>query len=145
MTVLPPVSDRAAVRRALAVEWLVGLLIALGIGVVAALLRSEQFWLVLVVFTACSLAPSLGLSWLLVGRGRSVQPDPRGEENVETRWFEKATSGALLDVLMAIGVLAGAISLLGLDLPADAVLLGLWFFAVADAGVRFAVLRRRES
>jgi hypothetical protein len=145
MTAVPPVVDRAAARRSLAVEWSVGLLVAAAIGLVAALLRPEDFWLVFGVFTACSLGPAIGLAWLVVGRGRSVPEDPHAEENVESRWFHKAATATLLDLLMVIGLLAGALSVTRLDLPADLVLLGVWGFAVADGGLRFAVLRRREA
>jgi hypothetical protein len=141
----PPAVDRAAARRSLAVEWLGGLLIAAGLGLVVALGRPDQFWLVLGVFTACFLAPSIALAWLVLGRGRAVQPDPRAEENVESRWLDKAAAGALMDLLPAAGIMAGAISLFRLDLAADVALIGVVVFALADGGLRFAVLRRRES
>jgi hypothetical protein len=125
--------------------WLTGLLVAAAVGLGAALLRPEDFWLVFGVFAACSLAPCVGLAWMLVGAGRKVPVDARAEENVETRWIEKAASGALFDVLMAAGLLAGAIAVFGLDVPADVVLLGVWAFALIDGGLRFALLRRREG
>ena len=145
MTTTPPTIDRAALRRSLAVEWVAGLLFAAGLGFGAALVRQDQFWLVFGVFTACFLAPSVTLAWLVLGRGRAVQPDPHLEENVEARWFDKAGAGALIDTLAATGVAAGAIGVLGLDPPADLALLGVVAFALVDGAVRYAVLARRES
>jgi hypothetical protein len=37
------------------------------------------------------------------------------------------------------------VSLFGLHLPADLALVGVVVFALADGGLRYAVLRRRES
>ncbi len=145
MTTTPPVSDRSAARRALAVEWVVGLLIAAALGLGVAVTRPDQFWLVLGVFTACFLAPCIALAWLVLGRGRALQPDPRAEENVESRWMDKAAAGALMDLLPAAGITAGAVSLFELDLSADTALVGVVAFALVDGGLRFAVLRRRES
>jgi len=145
MTAPPLAAGRRPAARDLLVAWFVGLLFAAGLGAGAALLRPEQFWLVFGVFTACALAPSIALAWLVVGAGRRVRPDPRAEENVESRWFEKAASGALFDVLAAAGVTAGAVSLLGLPLSADVALVGVWAFALADGGLRYAVIRRPES
>ena len=145
MTASPLAAGRRPAVRDLLVVWCVGLLFAAGLGAGAALLRPEQFWLVFGVFTACALAPSIARAWLVVGAGRRVRPDPRAEENVESRWFEKAASGALFDVLAAAGVTAGAVSLLGLPLSADVALVGVWAFALADGGLRYAVIRRRES
>jgi hypothetical protein len=97
------------------------------------------------VFTACTLSPSVALAWLLLGAGRRVTPDPRAEENVESRWLEKAAAGALFDVLPAAALTAGAVSLLGLDLPADLALLGVVAFGLVDGVLRYALLSRRES
>ncbi len=99
----------------------------------------------MLVFTACFLGPCVGLAWLTVGAGRKVQIDARADENVETRCIEKAASGALFDLLMAVGFLLGAIALFGLEVQSDVVLMGLWAVAVADAALRYALLRRREA
>jgi hypothetical protein len=74
-----------------------------------------------------------------------VRRDPREQENVESRWVDKAASGALFDLLPAVGVTAGAVALCGLDLPADLALIGVVVFALADGALRYAVLRARES
>ena len=145
MTTTPPAIDRAALRRSLAVEWLVGLLISTGLGLAVAFTRPDQFWLVFGVFTACFLAPSITLAWLVLGRGRSVQAPPHAEESVESRWLDKAAAGALMDLIPAAGIMAAAVSLFRLDLPADVALIGVVVFGLVDGGLRFAVLRRRES
>jgi hypothetical protein len=145
MTEAPPSAGPEQATRDLVVVWTVGLVVAAGLGFAATLIRPEQFWLVFGVFTACSLAPCLGLAWLVLGAGRRVRPDPHAEENVESRWVEKAASGALFDTLPAAGLTAGAVSLFGLDLAADTALVGVVAFAVVDGVLRFALLRRREA
>jgi hypothetical protein len=144
-TVPPPSVHRERARRELALVWSTGTLLAAGLGLAVALFRGDSFWLVFGVFTACFLAPSIGLVWLIVGPGRRAEVDPRADENIETRWFEKAASGALFDVLMAVGLLLGAMSLFGLEIPGDVVLMGVWAFAVVDGALRFVLIRRRES
>ena len=145
MTVPPPTTAGKRATRDLLVAWGTGLLVAAALGLGVAVLRGEQFWLVFAVFTACFLGPSIGLAWLTVGAGRRIEIDARAEENVETRWIEKAASGALFDLLMVVGLLLAAMSLVGLEIPSDVGLLGIWAFAIADGGLRYALIRRRES
>ena len=145
MTVPPRTTGPRSAPRDLFVVWGVGLLAATGLGLVVAFPRSQDFWLVFLVFTACFLGPCIGLAWLTVGAGRKVAIDARADENVETRWIEKAASGALLDLLMAMGLLLGAMGLFGLEVRSDVVLMGLWAFAAVDAALRYALLRRREA
>lgn len=145
MTVAPSTAARGGAVRDLLLTWGAGLLFAGALGWGAAALRQEQFWLVFAVFTACFLAPSIGLAWLTVGAGRRIEIDPRAEENVETRWFEKAASGALFDLLAAVGLLLGAMSFVELEIPGDVLLMCLWALAVTDGALRYALIRRRES
>lgn len=145
MTATPPTAGSRPLSRDLLPVWGVGLLVSAGLGLAAAFAQPEAFWLVLVVFTVCCLGPCIGLAWLIIGPGRKVEIDARAEENVETRWIEKAASGALFDLLMATGLLAGAMSVLGFELPGDGVLLGIWAFAMTDGMLRYGLIRRRES
>jgi hypothetical protein len=145
MTLAPLTSDRARVRRELLLVWSTGMLLAAGLGLAVALFRDEQFWLVFGVFTACFLAPCFGLSWLVLGAGRRVTPDPNVEENVESRWMDKAASGALFDLLPAAGITAGAVGLFELDLDAGLALLGVVAFALVDGALRYLLLARREA
>jgi hypothetical protein len=145
MTAAPPTLDRTRARRGLLVVWATGLLLAAALGWGAAVIRGEQFWLVFGVFTACFLAPCITLAWLLLGAGRHVTPDPHVEENVESRWLDKAASGALFDTLSAAGITAGAIGLFDLELDAGLALMSVVAFALVDGCLRFALLRRREA
>jgi hypothetical protein len=144
MTASPPTTGREA-RRELAVVWSTGLLTAATLGLGVALLRGESFWLVFGVFTACFLPPSLGLAWLLLGAGRRVRPDPHVEENVESRWMDKAASGALFDTIGGAGLAAGLLSVFELQVDAGLALLGVVAFALADGGLRYLRLVRREA
>lgn len=143
MTGTPPTLARA--RRGLLDVWTAGLLLSASLALGLALWRQEQFWLVLGVFTAAFLAPCVMLAWLVLGAGRRVKPDPHVEENVESRWFDKAGSGALFDTLVVVGVTAGALSLFELDADAALVLMGVWAFALADGALRYLLLARREA
>jgi hypothetical protein len=145
MTAEPLTADRTRARRELLLTWSTGALFAAGLGLVVALLRGEQFWLVFGVFTACFLAPCVALAWLLLGAGRRVKPDPHVDENVESRWFEKAGSRALFDTLAAVGIAVGVLTVFELEADAGLVLMGVWAFALADGTLRYVLLARREA
>jgi hypothetical protein len=145
MTAPPTADRRTRAVREFALVCATGTAFAVLLGLAAALLRPEQFWLVLLVFTACTLSPSIALAWLVLGGGRRVTPDPHAEDNVESRWLEKAAAGALFDVLPAAALTAGAVGLFGLDLPADLALLGVVAFGLVDGVLRYVLLGRRES
>jgi hypothetical protein len=145
MTSTPTTARRRPAPRDLLVVWLGGLVLAAALGLAAAFLRDEQFWLVFGVFTACFLSPCVGLAWLVVGPGRGVSVDPYADENIETRWIEKAASGAFFDLIPAVGITLAAMSLVGLELPGDVALLGVIVFALVDGGLRYLLLSRRES
>jgi hypothetical protein len=119
--------------------------VAAGLGLAVALFRGEQFWLVFGVYTACFLAPCLGFAWLVLGAGRRVTPDPHIEENIESRWMDKAGHGALVDTITASCLTAGAVGLFELELGTGIALMGVVAFALADGALRFALLRRREA
>ena len=145
MTSTPATERRRPSSRDLLGMWLTGLLLAAGLGLGAALLADERFWLTFEMYTACFLSPCIALAWLLVGPGRGVSVDPRVEENVESRWIEKAASGAVFDLIPAVGVTLASTSLFGLELAGDVALLGVAAFVVVDGGLRYLVLSRRES
>lgn len=71
--------------------------------------------------------------------------DAHVEDSVESRWMERATAGAFLDVVIAAGVALTLTSLLDLDVPGRLVLLGLLGGAGADTALRYRVLSRREA
>jgi hypothetical protein len=145
MTASPPTTGRERARRELGLVWATALVLAAGLGLGVAFLREESFWLVFGVFTACFLPPSLGLAWLLLGAGRRVRPDPHVEENVESRWMDKAAAGALLDTIGGAGLAAGVLSVFELSVDASLALLGVVAVALADGGLRYLVLARREA
>ena len=138
-------TPRERARRDLAVVWGTGLLLSAAVGLVVALLRPEPFWLVFGVFTACFLGPGVTIAWLVLGAGRTVQPDPHVEENIESRWFDKAGSGALFDTLAGAGIAAGAMSIFGWQPDAGLVLMAVVAFALADGALRYWLLARREA
>ena len=147
MTTIPPTARREQVRRDLALVWSAGLLTAAGLALGVALLRPEPFWLVLGVFTACFLAPCIGLSRLLLGAGRRVQAHTEAhvQDSVESHWMDRAASGALFDTLAAASMAAGALSIFGWKPDAGLLLMGVVAFALADGALRYALLARREA
>ncbi len=145
MTATPPTLDRTRSRRELLLVWSTAAVMAAGLGLAVAVFRGEQFWLVFGVFTACFLAPCFGLAWLVLGPGRRVTPDPHADENVESRWFEKAGSGALFDTMAVIGVAVGVLSLFELEADPVLALMGVWVFALGDGVLRYTLLARREA
>jgi hypothetical protein len=145
MTASPSTTGRDGARREQALVWSTAVLLAALLGLGVALLRGESFWLVFGVFTACFLPPCLGVAWLLLGAGRRVRPDPHADENIESRWLDKAASGALFDTIGAAGLAAGLLSVFELRVDAGLALLGVVAFALADGGLRYLSLARREA
>ncbi|KRE39355.1 hypothetical protein ASG73_03240 [Janibacter sp. Soil728] len=124
---------------------LVALALSLTAGAVAGWVRSDEFWLVAVVFAVCTLGPAIALGWLIFVSGHTVQPDPHVEDSVEARWVERACSGAFIDLVVAAGVALTLTSVLDLEVPGGLVLLAVVAGAGIDAVLRYAVISRRES
>lgn len=114
-------------------------------GGVAGWAHGERFWLVAGVFAACTLGPAIAMGWLVFVSGHVVEPDSHVEDSVESRWMERATAGAFVDVVIAAGVALTLTSLLDLDVPGRLVLLALLGGAGADTVLRFRVLSLREA
>lgn len=134
-----------ALSAAYAKAGLAGLAVSLAAGAVAGWVRSDEFWLVAVVFAICTLGPAVALGWLVFVSGHTVQPDPHVEDSVEARWVERACAGAFVDLVIAAGVALTLTSVLDLDVPGGLVLLAVVAGAGLDSVLRYAVISRRES
>jgi hypothetical protein len=125
---------------------LTGLLVAAGLGLVAGATGDDAFWLRAGVFAVATVGPAYGLGWLLFLSG-TADPEPvaRPEESVEHQWWHRSASASFLDVVVVAGVGTTALAVTGLEVAATTAMAALLVVALADVGVRLAVLRRREA
>ncbi len=114
-------------------------MVTLGASFLAAAGTGEDWLLTFVVF---------GVSFFLIAYSSlaALFPDPgkgprHPEDTVESRWLERATAAAFVDLVTAMALALGARYVLGMgDVPLQAfVALGL-----LDAGGRYLLSRRRE-
>src|SRR5690606_23694148 len=138
-------ADRSAPWWAWAGATLVALTVAASVGVLAGLVRRDDFWLVAVVLAVCVLPPAALLGWFLVVRPRTGAPEPHAGDNVEHRWPQRAGSGAFWDVRAVAGLALAASSVAGLELGGAFALVAVLLLALTDFFVRHAVVARRES
>lgn len=125
---------------------------AVGIGVVVSAVMaglalmvssSPEPGLLAVVTAAVVLPVGVALGWgIMVDRSSISGAVDRPEESVESRWWDQASSGALMDGFAMIGLGAGAIALTGVEVAADTVLMALWVLLSVDVGIRYLVARR---
>ena len=125
---------------------------AVGIGVVVSAVlaglalmvsSSPEPGLLAVVTAAVVLPVGVALGWgIMVDRSSISGAVDRPEESVESRWWDQAASGALMDGFAMIGLGAGAIALTGVEVAADTVLMALWVLLSVDVGIRYLVARR---
>lgn len=108
-------------------------------------LVAEQPVIGALVFGLAVFFPAVALNYVLIVDRRTIQgATARPEESVETQWYDKASSGALTDMVMIAGILL--IILVFLDpivLDARVLLTGVIVFAMLGTGVRYLVLRQR--
>lgn len=104
---------------------------------------SPEPGLLAVVTAAVVLPVGVALGWgIMVDRSSISGAVDRPEESVESRWWDQAASGALMDGFAMIGLGAGAIALTGVEVAADTVLMALWVLLSVDVGIRYLVARR---
>lgn len=95
--------------------------------------------LVFLAFSLGTLAPWAGLGYLVAAPDQRV---PHQEDTVESEWLQQATSGAFLDLFIALGVTTAITSIADLEPldPAYFLVLGM-----ADVALRYGLLQRREA
>lgn len=124
--------------------WLIAagpaLLIALGVGALAARVRTDASdSLTFAVFAALTFPFLLALGAILLDR--TEHPEQQ-EDSIESQWSTKASSGAFYDTVIAMALVTFVTSTL--DTPGAP----LWVFvllALADFATRLVLLRRREG
>lgn len=142
-------TPRASAPRAPASRYAAAVALALvlagGLGLLAAQFRPEAPWLTAGVFAACTSGPAYALGWVLLVRDRVVQRTAHEEEDVEGQWLQRAAAGALWDVLVVLGLSASVLAITGLELLAADALAVVAAVLMADVAVRYAVIARREG
>jgi hypothetical protein len=120
------------------------LLGAAGIGAVAGSFNPDHFVLTAAVFGAGTIAPLGALGWLLFVAPKSAPQDRNAAENVERRWAEQAAARAFADILALIGLGLAVISIAGIVLDTQLVLMAVVIVAMVDVALRYVVLERRD-
>jgi hypothetical protein len=97
-----------------------------------------------VVIVALTLAPCVGFAWVAVVdrstlRGTTEQP----EQSVEARWFERATSGALTDTLLIVGLGTAVLAFTRVEIPTLIALAAVLLIAMGSVAVRYLAQQRR--
>lgn len=99
------------------------------------------FW----VFGFSLLGPFAALMWLLIISRFTVQVESHAEQGVETSWLHQAAFGALTDVFLLASVGGAILGLSGLPVSGTAALMGAAVLAAGSLGVRYSILRHRNS
>lgn len=134
-----------------------GLLLALsltvGILVSGALgwLMSVQYptlspWILIAIGIACMGPILCAATWaLLVDLSTVKGRADRLEETVENHWAKEATSGMGLDLMATLGLLATVVSISGIEIPSQPLLLGLILLASLSMAIRYLIAKRKGS
>lgn len=86
----------------------------------------------------------VGLIWALIVDRNTLQGafrDP--DQSIESVWYDRAASGAFLDILLITGLGATVVAFSGLEVPTAVALAVVLFIAMGSFGLRYLVLQRR--
>ena len=123
-----------------------GIVVASGIGLIAASLRDSHFWLTFVVFAACTSPPSYLLGWLLFSpEVRENEAPGERPDNIEFSWLQRAGKSALFDLIALTGIVATVLAVSNLDPSAVLILAALTIIGMSDLALRLTLLRRQET
>jgi hypothetical protein len=126
----------------------IALAVTLAFGAAAAIaqfLYPDSFPVAFWVFGFSLLGPLAALMWLLVISRHTVKVETHAEQGVERSWLHQAGFGALTDVFLLAGVGSAVIGLSRFPLTGTAALMGTAVLAAVSLGVRYSILRRRNS
>ncbi|GAA1239932.1 hypothetical protein GCM10009676_25880 [Prauserella halophila] len=134
-----------APARAYVLMVVTGLALAAAVGLLAATLRSDDWWPTFAVFAATTAGPLLSLTWLVFVARYTVRPDSHRDDNAESRWLTEATSSAFHDLVIMCGIALFLLSISGIEVGAAAALSGVLVVAAVDTVVRYQLLKRRAA
>ncbi|WP_143469951.1 hypothetical protein [Kocuria sp. WRN011] len=121
------------------------LVLASIVGAIASVFYDENRLLGFVIFSACTAGTFFALGWVLFVSKYTVEEDAHAEDNIEHRWYDKATSGAFHDIITTAGIALFALAITRLEVSGMVVLTLILVLAVVSFAVRFWVARRRDS
>lgn len=101
--------------------------------------------LAFVIFAACTAGTFFALGWVLFVSRYTVAEDPHAEDNVERRWYDRATSGAFGDLITTGGIALFLISVTRIEVSGATVLTLLLILALISVLVRYQVAKRRDA
>lgn len=124
-----------------------GLVAAIAIGAAGAYFGpNDQTWFRFVGFTAFTWPGLSGCAWALLVDPKTQRGAVRHpEQTVEASWRSRAGAVALRDLIAACGALSVAFAVTGAGPRVSMVLNVLCLFGLADWGLRYWILKRRES
>lgn len=128
--------------RSLIAFLVVGVPLAVGFGALAAAFNDGPYLVTLIVFGLAALPAAGGLG--VVAFGDHQEPE-YGEETIEHNWAVRATSAAFLDTITALGLFVAVIFTFDIEIEARLTMFAVLVLAMADAPIRYLLLRRRES
>lgn len=123
---------------------LLALVLASVVGAIASVFYDENRWLAFVIFAVCTAGTFFALGWVLFVSKYTVESDEHAEDNIEHRWYEKATSGAFHDIITTAGIAVFVLSITRLEVSGVTVLMLILVLAVVSFAVRFWVAKRRD-
>ncbi|WP_136787197.1 hypothetical protein [Arthrobacter sp. CAU 1506] len=125
----------------------IGVLISAGLGGLFVLLTDvERPLLAFAVVVVCTLPVAAALGWaVLVERSTLTGAIDKPEDSIESAWYQKATSGAFGDILLAGGLGAAVFSFTGLEAPIGWILAAVLLFAMLDFAARYLWLKKSAA
>lgn len=135
-------SGRSPLPGALAI----GIVISGGIALAGALLQRD--WVFGILLLDATITPACLMGWAVVVDRSSIPGAPHHpEQAVESSWYDRATRGAFHDLLIVIGVFSLALAVVPAfhDVSALTALCLVTAFAALDTGIRYQLLKGRES
>lgn len=121
-----------------------GVLATIAVALIVGATNPASFWPAAGIGALCATYPAQALGWKIFVSGHTLAVDAHGAESAEVRWMQQAASGAFVDVVVAGTIAAVVLLLTRTALEALPVLLALLGLAVADAALRYAIVRRRD-
>ncbi|MFT4216589.1 MAG: hypothetical protein QM619_05300 [Micropruina sp.] len=128
----------------LTVSLVLGALLAAGIGALLAMFEGKSNpWLAFGIGAVVTLPTACALVWaIFVDRSTLRGAVDRPEESAENAWYDQAAAGAFNDLILVLGLGAGAFPIFGFSVPASTLLMALVLLAAVDFGLRYWVASR---
>lgn len=118
-----------------------GALVATAIGGLAAYFHDEDALVTWLVFGLMTWPCFFGLGVILLTPAEDGPPE-HNEDSIEMQWMETATSGAFLDLVIALGIGGAVTEIADVNTVPTVAFIAL---AMIDVALRYVMLQRREA